>query len=81
MTQTDIEALLRAELHRIAPDIELDEVDRDEDLREEFDIDSLDFLNLVTALGKALNTEMPEADYQHMGSYNEMIAYLTQKAA
>ncbi len=81
MTQTDIEALLKAELHLIAPDIEIEDVDRDEDLREEFDIDSLDFLNLVTALGKALNTPMPEADYAKMGTFNEIIAYLTQKAA
>ncbi|AXX97258.1 acyl carrier protein [Profundibacter amoris] len=81
MTQTDIETLLKDELHRIAPDIEINEIDRDEDLREEFDIDSLDFLNLVTALGKALNTPMPEADYPQMGTYNEMIAYLTQKTA
>ncbi len=81
MTQTDIEALLQGELHLIAPDIEIGEIDRDEDLREEFDIDSLDFLNLVTALGKALNTPMPEADYSKMGTFNEMIAYLTQKAA
>lgn len=81
MTQTDIEALLQGELHLIAPDIEIEEIDRDEDLREEFDIDSLDFLNLVTALGKALNIPMPEADYSKMGTFNEMIAYLTQKAA
>lgn len=81
MTQTDIEALLERELHRIAPDIEIEEIDRDEDLREEFDIDSLDFLNLVTALGKALNTPMPESDYPQMETYNEMIAYLTQKTA
>jgi len=77
---TETETLLRAELHRIAPDIEIEDIDRDEELREEFDIDSLDFLNLVTALGKALNTPMPEADYAKMGSFNDMLAYLTQKA-
>lgn len=76
---TETETLLRAELRRIAPDIEIEDIDRDEDLREEFDIDSLDFLNLVTALGKALNTPMPEADYSKMGSFNDMLAYLTQK--
>lgn len=81
MTEIDIESLLRTELHRIAPDIEIEDVDRDEDLREEFDIDSLDFLNLVTALGKAFSTPMPEADYAKMGTFNEMLAYLTQKAA
>ena len=76
---TETETLLRAELHRIAPDIEIEDIDRDEELREEFDIDSLDFLNLVTALGKALNAPMPEADYAKMGSFNEMLSYLTQK--
>ena len=81
MTQVNVETLLRAELHRIAPDIEIEEIDRDEDIREEFDIDSLDFLTLVTALGKSLNTPMPEADYPQMGTFNDMIAYLTQKAA
>ena len=78
---TETETLLRTELNRIAPDIEVEEIDRDEDLREEFDIDSLDFLNLVTALGKALKTPMPEADYAQMGTFNDMIAYLDQKAA
>ncbi len=76
MTQDEIEAVLIRELHRIAPDIEIDTVDRDGDLREEFDIDSMDFLNLVAALSKATGAEMPESDYARMGSVNAMLAYL-----
>ncbi|MGB8623387.1 MAG: acyl carrier protein [Paracoccaceae bacterium] len=76
MTKDEIEKTLRGELRRIAPDIDPDEIDRDGELREEFDIDSLDFLNLVTALGKALKVEMPEADYPKMATYNGLIAYL-----
>ena len=76
---TETETLLRTELRRIAPDIDVEEIDRDEDLREELDIDSLDFLNLVTALGKALSAPMPEADYPKMGTFNDMLAYLAQK--
>lgn len=77
MSDDMIEAALRQELHKIAPDMEIDDVDPDGDLREEFDIDSMDFLNLVSALSKSLGLAMPEADYDQMGSYNAMLAYLS----
>ena len=48
MTRTDIQSAVSAELHRIAPEIAIDDIDRRADLREEFDIDSMDFLTLVT---------------------------------
>jgi acyl carrier protein len=76
MSDDKIEAALRQELHKIAPDMEVDDIDPDGDLREEFDIDSMDFLNLVSALSKSLGLAMPEEDYDQMGSYNAMLAYL-----
>lgn len=81
MTQSDVEAALVEELHRIAPDIEINEIDKTEDLRDEFDIDSMDFLTLVTALSKTLSVSMPEADYDQMGTFNELLGYLGKKAA
>lgn len=77
MTQ-DVTAILAEELHKIAPDVDLEDVDRDGDLREEFDIDSMDFLNLVTALGKRLGREMPEVDYGEMGTFNDLAAYMAR---
>ncbi len=76
MSDEEIETALREELHKIAPDMEVDDVDPLGDLREEFDIDSMDFLNLVSALSKRLGLPMPEEDYDEMGSYNAMLAYL-----
>lgn len=76
MKVSDIEAILREELHRIAPEVDIETIERDEDLREEFDIDSIDFLNLVIALGKRFEIELPEADYPKMDTYNAMVAYL-----
>ncbi len=81
MTSSTTETVLRQELRRIAPDIDIETIDRDGDLREEFDIDSMDFLNLVTALGKRFKTAMPEADYPRMATFNAMIAYLEEVAA
>ncbi|MDJ0822943.1 MAG: acyl carrier protein [Paracoccaceae bacterium] len=80
MTQDSFETALAEELHRIAPDIELDDVDMSADLREEFDIDSMDFLNLVTALGKRFGLEMPEADYAQMDSFDALAGYLRAKS-
>ena len=76
MSDDRIDAALQQELHKIAPDMDVDDIDRDGDLREEFDIDSMDFLNLVSALSKSLGLPMPEEDYDQMGSYNAMLAYL-----
>ncbi len=80
MTPADIEKTLQTELHRIAPDIEMEDIDKSADLREEMDIDSMDFLNLVTALGKKLSLEMPEADYPKMMTYSGMLGYLRKAA-
>lgn len=81
MTRTDIEKTLIAELGRIAPDVEIADVDRAGDLRDEFDIDSIDFLNLVTALGKRFELEIPEADYTQIASFDRLLGYLEERAA
>ena len=81
MTLTPTETAVAEELRRIAPDIELDDIDRGGDLREEYDIDSMDFLNLVTALGKRFALPMPEADYPCMRSFDTLVAYLDAQTA
>ena len=79
MTRTDIAAAVAEELHRIAPDIDMADIDRSADLRDECDIDSMDFLTLVTALGKRLDADMPEADYPLMRSFDALVAYLCKQ--
>ena len=81
MNTQELEAVLREELRQIAPEVDIDTIDPDADLREEFDIDSMDFLNLVTALGRRLRLDMPEEDYPRMASYGGMLAYLGEKTA
>ena len=76
MKTTEIESALKEEIRRIAPDIDVSTIDRDADLQEEFDIDSMDFLHLVTALSGRFHIEMPESDYPQMMTYNAMKTYL-----
>ena len=76
MTNSDIRALITTQLGRIAPDIPIESIDPKADLRDEFDIDSMDFLTLITALGKELSLSMPEADYDQMRSFDDLLTYL-----
>ncbi|MFO8126919.1 acyl carrier protein [Yoonia sp.] len=79
MTDQDIRALVARHLGRIAPEIPFDSIDPAEDLREECDIDSMDFLTLITALGKDLSLPMPEADYDQMRTLDDLLDYLHRK--
>jgi acyl carrier protein len=81
MTDQDIRILVAGQLGRIAPEIPFDSIDPSEDLREECDIDSLDFLTLITALGKELSLLMPEADYDQMRTLDDLLAYLGRRTA
>ena len=81
MTDDPILALLEKHLGRIAPEIPRDDIDQSADLRDEFDIDSMDFMTLITGLGNELSLPMPEADYDQMRSFDDLVDYLRRHAA
>lgn len=81
MTSQSLSAIVLEELGNIAPEIEADEIDPSADLREEMDIDSMDFLNLVIALHERLGVDIPEADYGKLASIDAMVDYLRAKQA
>ena len=81
MTRDEIIAVVADELGNIAPEIDVDLIDRTGDLREEFDLDSMDFLTLVTALHERMGIDIPEADYAKLGSLDAAVSYLETKVA
>ena len=78
-TKQDLAAALAEVLGRIAPDIDVADIDRDGDLREEFDIDSMDFLNFVLGVHERLGIEIPEADYPHLFTLDGAVEYLAAR--
>jgi len=66
-------------LARIAPDIDFEAIDPTADLRDEADIDSMDFLNLLTGLHARLGVEIPEADIAKLITVQGAIDYLAGK--
>jgi len=76
MSEIDIRKVVQEEINNIAPEVDLATVDPAADLRETIDIDSMDFLNLVTALHKRTGVDIPEIDYPKLITLSGMMAYL-----
>lgn len=81
MTRDQIRSILLEEIGNIAPEAELATLRPDADLREELDIDSISFLNLIIALGHRLGVNVPEKDYARLGSLTGAVDYLAKLAA
>ena len=62
MTRDQIREVVLRTLARFAPEAEPTRTPPDANLREELDLDSMDFLNFVIALHAELKVEIPEAD-------------------
>jgi acyl carrier protein len=70
-----------AALSRIAPEIDPADVDPAGDLREQADLDSMDFLELVARLSDTTGVPIPEDDYARLDSLDALVAYLAERAA
>lgn len=79
MTDSELAALVKATLIDVAPDIEGESFLADVPFSEQFEIDSMDFLNFVIALHKATGIEIPERDYPKLASLSACVSYLKAK--
>jgi acyl carrier protein len=81
MTEAEIRALILALIGQIAPEADLASVRDSEDIREAFDLDSMDFVNLVAAIHKRTKVNIPEADYNQLYTLKSAVAYLMDALA
>jgi acyl carrier protein len=79
MTEAEIRQVVRQALSNIAPEADWDSIDPEKDLRDQIDLDSVDFLNFVIGLRKQLNVDIPDADVSKLATINQGIAYLRSK--
>ncbi|MBI5854355.1 MAG: acyl carrier protein [Nitrospirae bacterium] len=64
-------------LGEIAPEADLATLKLDVSLRDQLDLDSMDFLNFVIALHQSLGVDIPEGDYPKLATLNGCLAYLS----
>jgi acyl carrier protein len=79
MNPDDIRTQVLAELKRIAPELEMSELDLARPLRDQVDLDSMDWLNFLVALHERFKVEIPEADYKRLGTLDEIVSYLSSR--
>ncbi|RJX31778.1 MAG: acyl carrier protein [Oxalobacter sp.] len=66
-------------LRTIAPEVEESELVDAEPLRQQVDLDSMDWLNFLIGLNQKLKVEIPEADYQRLVTLDNVLDYLSRK--
>ena len=63
-------------IKEIAPDEDISNIKPDVRLREQLDLDSMDFLDIVMELRKQYGIEVPEADYSQLATLDSAASYL-----
>jgi len=81
MTPAEIRDGIIEALTSVAPDIEPETIRGNVNFRDQFDFDSMDFLNFVTALHHRFGIDVPEADYPRLMNLEGCVEYVTGKHA
>jgi acyl carrier protein len=79
MAPADIRQVVLDILHRIAPDEDLSGLIDSVPFREQMELDSMDFLDIVMELRKQYRIQIPESEYEHLISMDSTVAYLTPR--
>lgn len=79
MNKEQIKTSIIEQILIIAPDLEYDDIPSDGNLQNSLEIDSYDFLHLLTALYEQLGVQVPEADYGKVDTLNRMAEYFAKR--
>jgi acyl carrier protein len=76
MTNEEIKDLILEIIEDIDDEADFASLDADQPLRDQLDLDSMDFLDIVMELRKRHKLQIPEEDYPHLATLNSCAAYL-----
>jgi len=76
MTSDQIRQVILEILERIAPDEDLTDLDDARPFREQMELDSMDFLDIVMELRKLYRIQIPEEDYPNLNTMAGTVNYL-----
>ncbi len=79
MTDTDLRAQVMGILKTIAPELEDSELQPSVPLRDQVDLDSMDWLNFLVAVHERTGIDIPETDYARLVTMDDVVTYLSGK--
>ncbi|MDO8449673.1 MAG: acyl carrier protein [Rhodoferax sp.] len=78
--QTLVETVVTL-LRSIAPEVEPDTLEPERPLRQQVDLDSMDWLNFLVSLHERFGVNIPEADYAGLVTLDNVVDYLQARLA
>lgn len=81
MNDNDIRSGIVAAIQDVAPEVEADELVADRALREQVDLDSMDWLNVIVGFHERFGVDIPEADYAKLTTIDAIAAYIVAARA
>lgn len=81
MNPADLRTAFLDDLTSVAPDLDPASIGDGDHLQDDLGLDSMDFLNLVSALHKRFGLPVPEADYPRLATPAKAVAYLAEMLA
>lgn len=79
MTKEELQTTVLRLLGNITPEADLAHLNPTVNLRDQLDIDSMDFLNFVIALDQEFHVAVPETAYSQIATLQGCLAYLAQR--
>lgn len=79
MSPEEIRAAVLRCLGEVAPEADLAALRTDRPIRDQLDIDSMDYLNFVIGLDRTLRVAVPESDYGELATVDACVRYLTER--
>jgi acyl carrier protein len=76
MDEANIRQAVVAILRRIAPEFDPKDLLESEPLRDQIDLDSIDWLNVLVGVNEQLHVDIPEADYEKLRTLSDLVRYL-----
>jgi len=81
LTPDAIRATILDALCAIAPETDPATLAADKPLRDQVDLDSMDFLNVIVRLHEVFGIDIPESDYGQLGTLDAAVDYFARRSA
>jgi len=81
VTAEEIRRAVVGALGAVAPEVDPEALDPRANLREQVDIDSIDYLNFLLGIEQVLGVAVPEADYRRVTTLDDCVSYLEARLA
>jgi acyl carrier protein len=76
VTPDELRQTVLGVLQEIAPEADLSRLAPDAPIRDQLDVDSIDFMRFLIGVNEKLHVDVPEADYPKVASLNGLLSYL-----